>query len=226
MKLQIIETEDYILAVEAAFEYKINTLIVANDGSAIAKIVKIKIQHMLAIDVKTNNELAIAYHQVDDWSKIIAYQPKGNAPELDLPLLPEIVVEDDVEKLAESCAKEAEGIDIPYQNGLFYGFIKGHKTATKKYSEDDVIKAVKFFASYIASTNRNVFDKDILLYLNAFKQSKTPKWFVVETELLTRDISDCIGMDGEPNGVPLQEYVLKTTTISNKTYLVGKYLNE
>ena len=45
-------------------------------------------------------------------------------------------------------------------------------------------------------------------------------------ELLTRDVSDCIGMDGEPNGVPFQEYVLKTTTINGKTYLVGTYKYE
>jgi hypothetical protein len=39
--------------------------------------------------------------------KIIAYKPKNNAPELEgLPLLPEMVVEDDVEKLADDYTKD------------------------------------------------------------------------------------------------------------------------
>jgi hypothetical protein len=42
----------------------------------------------------------------DENNVLIAYLPKGNAPELDLPLLPEIVVEDDVEKLAEKYASK------------------------------------------------------------------------------------------------------------------------
>ena len=213
MKLKIIETEDYTLAVEVAFEYKINTLIVANDGSAIAKIVKIKIQHMLAIDVKTNNELAIAYHQVDDWSKITAYKSKGNTLELDLPLLPEIVVEDDVEKLAESCAKEAEGIDIPYQNGLFYGFIKGHKAATKVYSEDDLKKAYR--AGF--EQRGNPKPKACENFIQFIKQPK-PKWFVAEKEKPSDSFRSWLKTFTEGNTM------LKTTTINGKTYLVGTYL--
>jgi len=207
MKLQIIETPDYILAISDE-EIKVNDYCIMLDsfGNLFSN-----------VQQYTNPE---TQHLNKGLRKVIAYQPKGNAPELNLPLLPEIIVEDDVEKLAESCAKEAESIDIPYQNGLFYGFIKGHKAATKKYSEDDVIKAVKFFASYIASTNRNVFDKDILLYLNAFKQPKTPKWFVAEKEKPSDSFGSWVKTLTEGNTM------LKTTTINNKTYLVGKYLNE
>jgi hypothetical protein len=69
--------------------------------------------------------------------KIIAYQPKGNAPELALPLLPEIVVEGEVEKLA--IINEV----YPEYYTEYNAFIKGYKAATKTYSEEDLRKAIE-----------------------------------------------------------------------------------
>jgi hypothetical protein len=44
-----------------------------------------------------------------------------------------------LEKAAEKYAKTAEGIDIPYQNGLYYGFVEGAKwQAERMYSEEDM----------------------------------------------------------------------------------------
>jgi hypothetical protein len=43
------------------------------------------------------------------------------------------------EEAAEKYAKTAEGIDIPYQNGLYYGFVEGAKwQAERMYSEEDM----------------------------------------------------------------------------------------
>jgi hypothetical protein len=44
-----------------------------------------------------------------------------------------------LEEAAEKYAKTAEGIDIPYQNGLYYGFVEGAKwQAERMYSEEDM----------------------------------------------------------------------------------------
>ena len=44
------------------------------------------------------------------------------------------------EEAAEKYAKTAEGIDIPYQNGLYYGFVEGAKwQAERMYSEEEVL---------------------------------------------------------------------------------------
>jgi hypothetical protein len=84
-KLQIIETPDYTLAVSDKHHIDKNGLYYDTFDKSI----------------KTSD----CYQQSFRIKEIIAYQPKGNAPELDLPLLPEIVVEDDVEKLAKAYTK-------------------------------------------------------------------------------------------------------------------------
>ena len=49
-----------------------------------------------------------------------------------------------LEEAAEKYAKTAEGIDIPYQNGLYYGFVEGAKwQAERMYSEEDMIAIVE-----------------------------------------------------------------------------------
>ena len=120
------------------------------------------------------------------FKKIIAYQPKSNALELDLPLLPELVIEDDVEKLAEGLLMahpdfKAEGMS-EYQNGRYNGIIEGltYKAATKIYSEEDLRKAYED-GFHSATTDSPI--KDFSLYFEyEFKQPKTPKWFVAEME--------------------------------------------
>lgn len=85
-KFKIIETEDYFLAVSDE-EIKVN------DWYWIP--IKMSIEQCI-------RKILIIKEGVNDIKqlKIIAYLPKNNAKELDdLPLLPEIIVEDDVEKL-------------------------------------------------------------------------------------------------------------------------------
>jgi len=145
--------------------------------------------------------------------KIIAYQPKNNYPELNLPLLPEIVVKDDVKKLAENYALNCtQDWYYPAKNG----FIAGYKAATKLYDEDDLSKAMHFgkFGEYegIKTTQK---------FIQSLKQPKTPKWFVAEME-------DCeCNLLSYPDQYELcKDKVcdkIKTTTINSKTYLVGNY---
>jgi hypothetical protein len=49
-----------------------------------------------------------------------------------------------LEEAAEKYAKTAEGIDIPYQNGLYYGFVEGAKWQVERmYGETEVLELLK-----------------------------------------------------------------------------------
>jgi hypothetical protein len=231
-KFKIVETEEYTLAVsdeDASNSY----IYFTGDPTGIFKTgIKYKNEagdyfYQDAITGMSNTYLA------EISKKIIGYKPKGNAPELDLPLLPQIVVEDDIEKLAEIYAEEnAKDNNISYHNlysPLEYAFKAGYKAATKVYSEEDLIG----FAEWIANSKVHGFSKQLYeaiirhkvkttkellgVYLS-LKQPKTPKWFVAETRPFT------VGeMADKPLGTVNE--TLKTTTINNKIYLEGTYLN-
>ena len=197
MKLQIIETPDYILAVSDE-EIK--------EGGKYLLIPENQIK-------TADRDLPINSRE---WVQVIAYQPKGNAPELDLPLLPEIVVEDDVEKLAEEYAKMYYSENIKAK----LGYIAGYKTATKVYSEEDLRKAIDIVRK---DTYKRESVDEIIQSLN---QPKAPKWFVTEIEdycgspLTTEKCPKCIDSCDRAYERP------KTTTIDGKEYLVGTYLYE
>jgi len=101
--------------------------------------------------------------------KIIAHLPKDNEPELNLPLLFEM--EDDVEKLANDLANKKGDNDLELEGYIYASFIEGYKAATKVYSEEDLRKAINiardlYFKSY------NVAEDEII---QSLKQPKTPK---------------------------------------------------
>jgi hypothetical protein len=218
-KLQIIETPDYILAVsdEEIKESEKDFFIIANDRdktwiNRLEKVIECK------IDPKHGKVLILSsgFIYVDEGCKIIAYQPKGNAPELNLPLLPEIVIEDDVEKLFKKEEKGYYSFKDNYNIALDW-FKKGHKTATKVYSEDDLIQ----LAGELSFKWHNGEIKDLgssigwsKRYVESLKQPK-PKWFVAEYKT-----------EYTEDGLDYQSDELKTTTINGKTYLVGTYINE
>jgi hypothetical protein len=164
---------------------------------------------------------------------------KNNTPELDLPLLPEIVVEDEVEKLALlrfPISMEDFGHEKIDGNAYFRSiFIEGYKATTKVYSEEDVFGFLEYYNSidfnkseyrYRHPTmdgkekiyNKAIDQKIFKEYIQSLKQSK-PKWFVAET------IPNFPKMPINGKDFPFID-VLKTTTINGKTYLVGTYLNE
>jgi hypothetical protein len=64
--------------------------------------------------------------------KIIAYKPKGNAPELDLPLLPD--VEEDVEKLAKKYINDT--LRDEESDDYFLGRMEGFKDGYNKCLEN------------------------------------------------------------------------------------------
>jgi hypothetical protein len=235
--LQIIETPDYILAVSDE-EIKVNDYCIMLDsfGNLFSN-----------VQQYTNPE---TQHLNKGLRKVIAYQPKGNAPELNLPLLPEIVVEDDVEKLAEKLniiyvllkrrGLFDTGVEelLKIENLLIQARIEANeKAATKKYNEDDLRKAIKM--AWEADSIDGTVDLNIVLHygnnndlrtkwtedeiIQSLK-THTPKWFVAETVcdqcLDDKTTDSCYCHFGN------YKTVLKTTTIEGKVYLVGTYLYE
>jgi hypothetical protein len=204
--LETIETPDYILAVSDE-EIKEGDLCFLEEN------------HYVNGGIgKYNHERAIGWgisyspkgHNF--FKKIIAYQPKGNAPELDLPLLPEMVVEDDVEKLAKETTKKY--VNEREKQTAYLEFIEGYKAATKVYSEEDLMRAFEVGRNF-QLTGENNFNE----LVRSLKQSKTPKWFVAEMKTVWNRNTD--------RNVPTKDDLdkeLKTTTFNGKTYLIGKYI--
>jgi hypothetical protein len=251
-KFKILETEKYTLAVSDK-EVKLSN---DNIGFFLRT-------HSIStnIDIIQNPSFTSKYK----YEKIIAYQPKGNAPELDLPLLPEeeccegdgsncngscCIVEDDVEKLAKKyindTLRDEESDD--YFLGRMEGFKDCYKSATKKYSEDDLRKAIAM--AKIAKTDDGLIDMDSWIsngYEGAtpayneneiIQSLKQPKWFVAEVEYYYHSSKELYSDAGfvkctkeqyesiksEIPTCPLK-IELKTIDINNKIHLVGTYLN-
>jgi trehalose utilization protein len=211
-KFKIVETEEYTLAVsdeDASNSY----IYFTGDPTGIFK---------TGIKYKSGNGNYFYQDAITGMSdtylttiskKIIAYKPKGNAPELDLPLLPD--VEDDVKKLFEEEAKTVSFGENGKQSP-FNWFKTGHKAATKVYSEEDLRKAIEMARVkdwQKDSNGDNFWDHSRDEIIQSLKQ---PKWFVAEIE-------EWLDQTYSEHGCYKQK--LKITTINNKTYLVGTYLN-
>jgi hypothetical protein len=207
MKLEIIETPNYILAVS---DERVS-LVCPN----------------YYWDYKDKDFYKFSEDMIDDMKKedrpIIAYLPKGDAPELDLPLLPEMEVGDDVEKLAKEANLKRE---FPSRGYGEDEFVEGYKAATKVYSEEDLRIAFRAGQKYGEDNACNAkidlnYNEDA--YINSLNKSKTPKWFVTETTGGGEYLAGEIGGNEIWAEYPIE---LKTTTTNGKTYLVGKYINE
>jgi hypothetical protein len=213
MKLERIETPDYTLWVS-------NDEIKEGDYHVAIQIVERVGSKAIAY---TDKEQLKAISEIGGAKKIIAYQPKGNAPELDLPLLPER--EDDVEKLADLFSTDESKVHPADSYIAKQGFIEGYKAATKVYSEEDMIRIaihcwnIASKPMYGATYNVNEIALD---YMKSIKQ---PKWFVAEMDYLS-DTGEW-----KPVLLPSEwktdtQTRLKTTTVNGKIYLVGTYLYE
>ena len=135
--------------------------------------------------------------------KIIAHLPKGNAPKLEgVDLLPEKGCkfcplngdciypkccelpndEEDVLDEIDFVASQLEDTLHGTEGNLISklrGLLIKAKQSEKKYSEEDMINAIKFFKSYQVLYKRDIFDKDINHYLQSLS-STTPIDFEVE----------------------------------------------
>jgi len=216
-KFKIVETAEYCLAVSDEKPTVGNQIIYETDTQSV-------------------NTTCSDYTENEFDFVIKAYQPKGNAPELDLPLLPEINVEDDVEKLALNWFAKANKRDIIFDLGWIQIFEAGYKTATKTYSEENLKKSIitGIIKMGLWQENEpNVTPGKIVIkqeeianeIIQSLKQPKTPKWFVAE---ISCDYIGCpkLVLNGTNSICCGDKTGLKTTTINGKTYLVGSYLCE
>jgi hypothetical protein len=258
MELKIIETINYTLAISDKKTLSVN-------GDYFLDYVNNNLLHRWnMVGMHKNKALWI--------NRVIAYQPKGNASELDLPLLPEIVVEDDVEvkskykesksyknwtKVSSFLACGLQGVEVRkivveddveklLKNEIDYwyketgsltsetiirrSFSMALKASTKVYSEEDIREAFEAGRKLTQDGFEEEDWKDYDEFIQSLKQPKTPKWFVAEKELkVTKHIPWDKELESKydyEKGYPVSEYVLKTTTINGKTYLVGTYLYE
>jgi hypothetical protein len=207
MKLEIIETPDYVLAVSD--KINVNDTVIDVETCTIFKVVEQKLTGIIRSNTDTFVE--------DACKKIIAYQPKGNAAELDLPLLPETVVEDEVEKLF--IPYYFEKFNVPYfpsdlKKTCNWWFKAGYKAATKVYSEENMQYLYNLLTYDDLAEDEKI--EACTEYIQSLKQPKTPKWFVAETKYDTL-------MDNNSWWEGNLIVRLKTATINDKTYLVGTY---
>ena len=212
-KFKIVETEDYFLAISDEDASNSYIYFTGNPNGIFRTGIKYKSGagdyfYQDAITGMSNTYLA------EISKKVIAYQPKGNAPELDLPLLP--YVEEDVEKLAFEYDRNRTGKWINWD--VKNGFIAGYKAATKVYSEDDVCDFVEWMNLHYRALEHTISFKDatgtkqLLQRWIQSKTPKTPKWFVAEMKHTKSEVFR------ENDNVPY--VVLKTTIINNKIYIV------
>jgi len=202
-KLKIIETTDYILAVSDE-EIKNDEYYVSWETNYSTEPKERYVIYVRGSGLNGTNP-----------KKIIAYQPKGNAPELDLSLLPEMGIEDDVEKLALQDFKDNDDGFVSYKDRT-EGFISGYKAATKTFSEEDLKKAIDMCIDLMRDkyTEFRTHKETIIQSL------KQPKWFVAEV-IDTNSYGSEVLTGSYDSG----NFKLKTTTIEGKTYLVGKFIN-
>jgi hypothetical protein len=127
--------------------------------------------------------------------KIITHLPLNNSPVLEgVDLLPPM--EDDVDRLAKEYVKNEE--DYTLKLIAKYSFKDGYKAATKRYSEEDLTKAVAM--AKIAKTHDGLIDMDAWISSGyegatpAYTEDEIiqslnprPKYFVAETEYLSND---------------------------------------
>jgi hypothetical protein len=161
-KLKLIHTENYLLAVS-------NKEIKEGDWY-------LDDTDMVRQSV-TSDEMYWSVRQ--DYMLITHHLPLNNAPMLDnVPLLPdpELVI---IDELAE---KHWDNIDHnQFIDGLnlfdfSIGFRAGYDAATKRFSEEDIAKAITF-GQWGGTTK-----KDYEEFIQSLEQPKYPKWFIVETK--------------------------------------------
>jgi hypothetical protein len=226
-KFKRIETKDYILAVSDEEIKKENCYLYNKLSKSIRKCFSIEKNRL----VYTEKDIVV-----------LAYKSKNNAPELELPLLPEeeccegdgsncngscCVVEDDVDKLAEKIVENDKNDASILWIKKFY-FKKGYKTATKKYSEEDLRKAID--KGYeLARMNLykadNTLQPKIEEFIQSLKQPKTPTHFLAEIEDgFINELGDFSISMNSLQGEVKRIKRLKTKVVDGKTYLSGTYL--
>jgi hypothetical protein len=178
-----------------------------------------KVVILLRWDGKVGNP-----NKYSHYKNIIGHLPLNNAPILEgVPLLPELVLEDDVERLINQQIsdfkhdlKATTSLQVYFEGAIFglNRLKKFYKAATKVYSEEDLKGFCKF---YVTNQINSIWDS-MELYVQSLQQPKYPTRFVAETEVGV--FGNHISFDAN-----IDDYIkLKTTTNSQgQKVLCGNY---
>lgn len=207
MKHNLIKTDNYLLVVDDSEIKEGNIVYVDCSEIEVRDIRKVKEKVKDYYNEKFlfdgGGKIHIIYCK-----KIIAHLPLNGAPVLeDVPLLPSLPKEDEVEKLAHQEFPESDWTD-----GHRIGFANGYRTNREKYkyTEEHLRDAIRW-ASY---DNRK--EGDIEKYIEAIQhQTKYPIAFECEME---------VGDYGDKDG--LRKFVKTITNSQGRTEWVGKYVWE
>lgn len=218
MEHEIIYTDHYALIVSDE-DYNPNDVILANDLSALAKVLQNKNAHILAESIPHKTELGIMYHQSNDWKKVIAHLPLDGGLLIEgLPLLPEFGQEDDVEDWIKETSKDLQDrlIKDTARMCLKAGYNKAKETY--KYTEEDLRKA--FTAGLMNRYSRVGEAVAETEFVQSLQQPKRPKYF--ECEMI--EIEDDIGPLGHTGYPTFSQIPKKIKNAEGQTELVGSYI--
>ncbi len=174
IRLKIIETRKCIIAVSEEMKIRVGDYYLSN-GDIIYKATSLTDLEKLNRPNRTVK-------------RILGYMPKTDCVSLvGVPYLPEITVEDDVEKLVENLYQIETGNwqmnSITSEKRRAY--IEGYKAATKIFSEEDLRKVIVMARKgKLYQVSESVVNIDGLYtsdeIIQSLKQPKTPKWFVAD----------------------------------------------
>ena len=82
---------------------------------------------------------------------------------------------EEIEKLAENISYNNTEHFEDYQDGMFYGYIKGYNQcqedmADKKYTEDDIKETAYFFVSKKLAANQGILDEEIQDFIESLNK--------------------------------------------------------
>lgn len=226
MKHKIIKTDNYLLVVDDS-EIKINNTVYVYCS-------EIEVEEIRTVYGYYNEQFLFndkSQIHIDYCKKIIAHLPlNGYAILKDVPLLPPLEVDDDIEELAEQKYSEQsksyeDDLNDPFYNYPKYlkiGFVDGYNKA--KESERNNLTPFKNLIALIENgllkgtieTNLMI-DQEINIckeYLNKQSQPKTPTHF--EVEMGTKYFEDS----------RWETHPILVTNQQGQTQLVGRYIYE
>lgn len=165
IRLKIIETRKCIIAVSEEMKIRVGDYYLSN-GDTIYKATALT-------DFEKLNEHNRTF------KRILGYMPKTDCVFLfGVPYLPEIEIEDNVEKLAEDYTEKWCG-KRKVDNYIHDAFIAGYKAATKVYTKEDIKKAIK--QSFLSGVERIAYYEPVENgIIESLERSKIPKWFIAD----------------------------------------------
>ena len=216
MKHNLIKTDNYLLVVDDSEIKEGNIVYVDCSEIEVRDIRKVKEKVKDYYNEKFlfdgGGKIHIIYSK-----KIIAHLPLNGAPVLeDVPLLPSLPKEDDVEKLAEEYVSTnyPHYIDQKEKAAAIEDVCWGYKKAKKmyKYTEQDV-RAIKRILIYDDDKNDAEKITEVIRVIESLQQPKLPIAFECEME---------VGDYGDKDG--LRKFVKTITNSQGRTEWVGKYV--